>query len=133
MTQPDAGPDARRWLEYAEDDLETARVILAQRRPPRQACWHAQQAAEKAIKAALVLEQVDFPKTHDLDALRGLVPEGWTVRATHADLAALTEWSIEARYPGDWPEATEADARGAIDDATAVVDSMSVDLNLRVS
>ena len=30
--------------------------------------WHSQQAAERALKAALVLEGSDFPFTHDLNA-----------------------------------------------------------------
>ncbi len=37
-----------RWLRYAEEDLITAETLLAQAHiPPRQACWHAQQAAER--------------------------------------------------------------------------------------
>jgi HEPN domain-containing protein len=131
MTPPDPAAEARRWLTYAEEDLESARTMVAQHRPPRQACWLAQQAAEKAIKSALVFEQVEFPKTHDLDALRGLVPDGWTVIATDADLAALTEWSVESRYPGNWPEATGSDASAAIAGAAAVVEAVRTDLNLR--
>jgi HEPN domain-containing protein len=38
-------------------------------------CWFAQQAAEKALEAALVLEGIKFPLRHDLDALRNLLPD----------------------------------------------------------
>ena len=34
--------------------------------------FHSQQAVEKALKVALTLEGVDFPKTHDLEFLVGL-------------------------------------------------------------
>jgi len=34
--------------------------------------FHAQQAIEKALKVALTLNGVDFPKTHDLDFLLAL-------------------------------------------------------------
>ena len=62
-----------RWLRYAEEDLITAETLLAQAHiPPRQACWHAQQAAEKALKAVLIFLQIDFPRTHDLNVLRNL-------------------------------------------------------------
>jgi len=35
--------------------------------------FHAQQAAEKFIKAFLVRHQIEFPKTHDIGLLRQLV------------------------------------------------------------
>ncbi|MGH8910447.1 MAG: HEPN domain-containing protein [Egibacteraceae bacterium] len=38
-------------------------------------CFHAQQAAEKAIKALLVRADLDPPKTHNLVTLRGLLAE----------------------------------------------------------
>jgi HEPN domain-containing protein len=133
MSRPEPAEQARLWLRFAEEDLEAAQAMIRHGLPPRHACFHAQQAAEKALKALLVFEQVDFPKIHDLDVLRQLVPDGWTVRDTSADLAALTEWAVEARYPGDWPEATEADARAAVRDAGAVVEAARVDLDLRVA
>lgn len=52
---------------------------------PRHVCWLAQQAAEKALKAALVLEDIAFPFTHDLDALRNRLPGSWPDHTTHSD------------------------------------------------
>jgi HEPN domain-containing protein len=83
---------------------------------------------EKAIKAALVFLQADFPRRHDLDVLRNLLPDGWSLREEHPDLASLSEWSVEARYPGDWPEATRADASEAVRQADAVWSSVRLDL-----
>lgn len=77
------------------------------------------------MKAVLVFLQIDFPLRHDLDALRNLIPIGWQVKEEHPDLADLTEWAVEARYPGDWPDATEADAaRSAVQQARAVWESV---------
>ena len=28
---------------------------------------------------------------------------------SYPDLAELTEWAVETRYPGEWPEATEVE------------------------
>lgn len=68
--------EAQRWLRYSIDDLVTAELVLGNSKAaPRQACLLAQQAAEKALKAVLIFESVEFPKTHDLDALRNLVPD----------------------------------------------------------
>ena len=115
------------WLVRAKGHL-----ALAQQPKPAGAFWEdqcflAQQAAEKAIKAILVFLALDFPRRHDLDALRNLVPNDWQVKTEHADLATLTEWAVEARYPGDWPDATEADARAAVEQARAVWESIQAD------
>jgi HEPN domain-containing protein len=121
--------EVRRWLRYAYEDLVAAETIVgAPDMAPRHACWLAQQAAEKAIKAVLIFLQIDFPRSHDLDALRNLVPDGWQFKEDHPDLADLTEWTVEARYPGDWPDATEAEARSAVRQARAVWTSVCADL-----
>ena len=98
---------------------------------PRHCCWLAQQAAEKAIKAALVSEALSFPFRHDLDALRNLLPSGWRLKSVAPDLAALTEWAVEARYPGEWPDSTTEDAREAIQQARTVLDAVRADLVAR--
>jgi HEPN domain-containing protein len=126
--------EADRWLRYAWDDLGAAEALLSEKEhTPRHPCWLAQQAAEKALKAALVLAGVNFPKRHDLDALRNLLPDDWEVKRAHPDLAQLTEWAVEARYPGDWPDATESDARSAVEQARAVCQSVANDIDRRRS
>ena len=55
MNPPIPLVEARRWLRFAEEDLVAAEQTLADDGSvPRHACWLAQQAAEKAIKAALI-------------------------------------------------------------------------------
>ena len=58
----------RQWLAYADDDLRVARHALSmQETPPfRVIGFHAQQCAEKHLKAYLVFHGVDFPFTHSL-------------------------------------------------------------------
>ena len=50
-----------KWIEHAKADLALASISL----PPgvlyELLCFHAQQAAEKAIKAVLIHQGVDFP------------------------------------------------------------------------
>jgi HEPN domain-containing protein len=79
-------------------------------------------------KVALIFLQKDFPKSHDLDALRNLLPDGLRVKSARLDLAGLTEWAVEARYPGDWPEATQADAQTAVQQARGVMKFIVDDL-----
>ena len=121
--------EARRWLRFAAEDLDAARRLLAERSSaPRHVCWHSQQAAERALKAALVLEGLDFPFTHDLNALRNLLPDSWPVRA---DMAELTGWAVQARYPGEWPEPSVADAVRAESEARAVHNAIEAEFRLR--
>ena len=129
MSEPEHHVETRRWLRYADEDLNAAEGSLRlSGMLPRHVCWLAQQATEKALKAVLIFEQLDYPRRHDLDLLIGLIPAGWSVKQTQADLARLTEWSVEARYPGDWPDATDVDAQLAVQTARIVVDAVSRDL-----
>lgn len=129
MQTADRLADTTRWLRYAEEDLITAETLLKQPQvPPRQACWFAQQSAEKALKAALIFLQIDFPRTHDLDTLRDLVPESWQLKTAHPDLSNLTRWVVEAQYPEDRQGATETDASEAIEQARAIWTSISTEL-----
>jgi HEPN domain-containing protein len=88
---------ALRWLAWAKDDLATAQVIARSRHlPPRNACYHAQQCAEKAIKAAIIFSG-DRPRwTHDLDALNNQLkqlPAACDVSSPPVVLADLTYWA----------------------------------------
>ena len=76
MPESEAEKAAREWLRFADDDLVLARGGLTRRQifQPRQVCFHAQQAAEKAIKSLLVTEQIEFRFTHDLEQLVQSLP-----------------------------------------------------------
>ncbi|MGC8633407.1 MAG: HEPN domain-containing protein [Candidatus Limnocylindrales bacterium] len=115
--------EARQWLVRAEEDLTGATAMFERDDvAPRLACFLAQQAAEKALKARLIMRGVAFPRIHDLLALRALLPPGAPPGLGAADLAALSAWAVEARYPGDLPDATATDARTAIVGARAILD-----------
>lgn len=79
-------------MQFADEDLRTARACLNDDDvPPRQACYFAQQAAEKALKGCLIACGVEYPRSHDLDYLRSLLPANWQVHRLHPELGALTE------------------------------------------
>src|SRR4051812_29769796 len=107
MSEVERLREVDRWLRYAHEDLRAAELLVEQGGVPRAACFHAQQVAEKAIKTIFVFLQVDFPYTHDLNRLRNLIPEGWPIKEKLPNLAGLSLWAVEPRYPGDLPEATE--------------------------
>jgi HEPN domain-containing protein/predicted nucleotidyltransferase len=120
--------DEHVWLRYGTEDLQTAERMLEGRGfALRWACYLAQQAAEKAIKAALVSAGIRFPFIHDLANVRDLVPAGTQVAQLEGDLQSLSRWAEAGRYPPE-EEATEEDAREAVALASAIVDAARADL-----
>lgn len=118
--------EAQRWQRYAHEDLRVARdMVGGNLGTPRHACLLAQQAAEKVVKAVLIRFQIEFPRTHDLDRLRSLLPSSASAPLEELDLAELSEWAVESRYPGDWPEIGPKDAQRAVEIATAVCDRLT--------
>ena len=122
--------EGRRWLRWVREDLDVATHGLTDSTSrPRHACSHAQQAAEKSPKAALLLAGRDFPYSHDLEILVDLLPGTWPERLARVDLETLTQWAVEGRYPDYWREATEADAEKAVADAKRVHELVRAEFN----
>lgn len=129
---PDQLDEARRWLSLAREDLEGAEMMLARDDvAPRLACFLAQQAAEKAIKARLIRHGVAFARIHDLLALRALLPQGASAGLDDDDLAELSAWATEARYPSDQPDASAREAARAVEAARILVAEAERDVGSR--
>ena len=65
--------EALEWLRAAEDDLEDARVLLRSGRYAG-AAFHAHQAAEKALKAAIIVARGELPpRIHNLLRLASIL------------------------------------------------------------
>ena len=97
----DARHEARRWLSIVEDDLAVAHAA-ANLSPSRlgAAAYHPQQAAEKLVKALLVLRATPFRRTHDLDELISSVDVDDARALPDLDeLRPLSTWNIAFRYP----------------------------------
>ena len=123
-------------MRYALEDLDVACDETSVTMRPRHVCWHAQQAAEKALKAALTIERQDAPLIHDLDRLRELLPTGWAAKHDHPQLGALSRWAVTARYPGHvgrrQQDASEPDATAARELAEKLVKSIKADFDRRI-
>jgi HEPN domain-containing protein len=92
---------ARSWLYHAAEDLRVARVCMTITPPSfGTAAYHCQQAAEKAVKGLLVLADVPFAKTHDLQRLGTLAaPHYPEYAAALTAVHDLTAWNFAFRYP----------------------------------
>ncbi len=125
--------EALRWMSYARSDLDAAYTLLEKGEFfPRQICFLAQQAGEKALKAILIFLGINFPKIHDLDRIRELIPDGWVVKEKFPQLYDLSVWAVESRYPGHTPDVTEGEARETLQLAKSVFDSVSTELQERM-
>ncbi len=113
---------AEDWLSRAAGDLALARAPLPEGAFYEDLCFHAQQAAEKSLKAVYQHYGKRFRYTHDLDELMtGLRNEGITVPAEIADSALLTSFAWEARYPSLSEPVTQEEYREALHQAEQVV------------
>lgn len=114
-------PSTQEWVDKAEADFATAgRELRARRQPNFDAvCFHAQQCAEKYLKACLVEAGIAFPKTHDLEALLDLIlPQEPFWETFRSKLNDLTSFAITFRYPGEC--ATREMAKTAVSDCRAI-------------
>jgi HEPN domain-containing protein len=106
-------PTTAEWVAKAEEDFHVLeRESRARKRPAFSAIgFHAQQCAEKYLKACLCEAGRTPGKTHDLAVLlnevKDLVPEWELMRA---DLRFLTDFAVVYRYPG-----SSADRKTALD------------------
>lgn len=108
------------WVEIAEGDYRMALSALRLKKPSIYgACFHAQQCAEKYLKALLVANKTSFPKTHDLVALDDLCEQsGIFLKMDKKRLNDLSDHAVRVRYPGTEP--TLEEARDTLETAHAV-------------
>jgi HEPN domain-containing protein len=109
------------WLRYARSDLAVAETASDPEILPETLCYHAQQAAEKAVKAVLVRHRVNFPYTHSLAVLMNLLPPGTTPPSEADGIAELSKYAAAARYPGGLEEASREECTEAARVARAAV------------
>ena len=112
--------DPLSWVEYAEEDYELARLALRQKKPLAYgACFHAQQCAEKYLKAILISRGITFAKVHDLLLLSDQCEKAGVIVAVDPKrLNTLSDYAVRVRYPGDEP--TVEEAREAVEIARSV-------------
>jgi HEPN domain-containing protein len=91
-------------------------------------CFHAQQCAEKYIKALLINLGIDFPKTHDISSLTKLLPEPFLLGVSVQDQDQLTEYATVSRYPEEVNTLTSKDAGWAMAIAHQIRDAVRVRL-----
>jgi len=128
MPGNEARSEAIRWLGYARGDLAGAQAdLIREDVPARLAAFGAQQAAEKAIKALLMLLGANFGRVHDLEALTLMLPEDALTRLLDVDLERLTDYAVAGRYPDALEEIGREEAVRAVDQGTSIYEAVLAD------
>ena len=113
---------AEEWLKRARSNLALAKQRGSEEVYLEDLCFEAQQAAEKALKAVLISQRIPFRFVHDLAELLTLLERNGIALPDEVRLAAgLTDYSVEARYPGPFEPVTEEEFREAVRIAEAIV------------
>ena len=121
--------DVHAWLSKAELDLRAAAHEIS---APEEGLWgdvmfHAQQAAEKAMKAFLAWHDVPIRKTHSLEELGRLcVALDATLSSLADEAAPLTEYAWRFRYPGESDEPVREEAEQALAVARNVYETILI-------
>jgi HEPN domain-containing protein len=125
--------EAADWLRYAAEDFRIAQLLIDQRDlPTRHVLQHAQQCAEKALKALLIARGEAYPLTHNIAHLtalcRTLDPEIGHLAKACSDLSPYAGFM---RYPGEDREPTLSQAMAWVQATEALL--VAVNERLRVS
>lgn len=94
--------DYYKWLKRAEDDLTTIqRLIPYGYAPYNVVCYHAQQYAEKVVKAKILELGGDFAYVHDIVVLLSEFKKTNLITQARKYAQILNRYAIISRYPTD--------------------------------
>ena len=110
------------WLKRAKSNLIRAMQPKHEEVFWEDYCFDAQQAAEKALKALLIFHKIPFRFVHDIAELLTILEQNGVSLPESIQMAAeLSDYAVEARYPGPMEPVTEDEYKSAIKTADAVV------------
>ena len=100
-------------LTLADHDLKVAELVAREGESFNIVAFLAQQATEKAVKAVLAYHDIDYPKTHDVQALLSLVKPSQPDADQFVDDAEdIQDYGVSVRYDIElfpsWEEADKA-------------------------
>ena len=91
--------EALGMISIGDEDLDSAKILIDNNGSFRAIGFHCQQAAEKYLKAFLILNEIKFPFSHDLSKLYNLclqIDSSLGIDINY--LEDLTKFAVEIRY-----------------------------------
>ncbi|EMF80642.1 HEPN domain protein [Leptospira weilii serovar Topaz str. LT2116] len=92
------------WLAHAKSDLLLSKLGVQEGILLNALCYHAQQAAEKSLKAILIYHKTNFEFTHNIKNLISSLPKEIEKPKFFEELPILTDYVVSTRYPGYYEE-----------------------------
>lgn len=127
--KPAVRRDVSDWLEEAKEELKTAKQLSNLHRFAH-SCFHAQQTAEKALKALIIHTKRFIHRSHDLVELHNEVKDVLQLGSALSDnLPELSSYYTQARYPNAGlrrpsSEIGKVQAQRSLETARGVVDAV---------
>lgn len=122
----------REWLADAEEDAESARVLLS-RGIAKHACFHCQQAAEKGLKALLLHLTGRIPQSHDLAHLFHAIRQVDPAFPDHLlGLQTLQGYYTLVRYPDARPPGAPMPSLQEAQSALVLAEKILADAKQRI-
>jgi HEPN domain-containing protein len=91
--------EAKIWLNYAEENLKSAEILL-QSLLYNPCLQNAQQCIEKALKALLIEKDIAFKRTHDIFELNNLlITNHVLVDITEEECDLINSIYLPTKYP----------------------------------
>ncbi|MBM3326132.1 MAG: HEPN domain-containing protein [Calditrichaeota bacterium] len=123
--------NVQEWLDCVEEDRRTTKSLLKyEPTAMRNICFHAQQMAEKALKAFLCANERHIEKVHDLTRLITLCaevdPEFTSLRVITDE---LTPYAVVTRYPSDYRSISLDEAKQAVVKTERIYDFVKTKLD----
>jgi HEPN domain-containing protein len=112
----------RGWMAKAGSDLENATLVLraGPEGPLDTVSFHAQQCAEKCLKALLCFRGEEVPRTHDVEFLLARTGIESRVEVTVEESRLLTDYATVTRSPGDYEPVSHDEAARAVELAVRI-------------
>lgn len=114
---------AKQWIVRAQSNLARAEAgkvndaVLYE-----DLCFDAQQAVEKALKGLCVNKGIMFSRTHNIAYLLETISKELMLPPQINEAKILTQYAVEARYPGDYEPVTEEEYAEAFAIAKVIVE-----------
>ncbi len=103
------------WMARARSDFALACIEKPSGTFWEDLCFHAQQAAEKSVKAVLLHRYIAFRFVHDLEELLTTAQQaGISIPNPVRKAVRLNDYAVRARYPDDAEPVTEDEYREAV-------------------
>lgn len=94
----------KNWIAKADNDLMIIKheLFLPESEwVTDMICYHCQQAAEKYLKALLIYQDREIPKTHNIEFLLTLLKE-LNPEISSLDVKDISQFGVDIRYPDDF-------------------------------